>query len=225
MLTTLELLSHLRERIGDPGLDEVPQHELVGFLTSAFDWAAQRWRNVIVTADRSLALAAGVQEYPLPGDLLYVTWAEWNGSKLPAASTFQWERDGTDWRGTAAGNPREFAVQGRKLILWPKPSAGAVETDGFLTFRFVGAAGEPRSAASHFSDADLWVILYHAAVEWLGANPGADELEMKRRQLMLQTAREQLALRLADADARHQEPVEDHYPAFTVKTRRRGAAR
>src|SRR6185437_3777960 len=124
MKSQQELVSRLRVQIGKPSPDQVQNAELLDVLESGLEWAAERWRHVIRTDLLSLELAADQMEYDLPDNVLQLIWLEWNSIRLKPDAVYRWDRDGIDWRGTPAGNPNSYALQGRTIILNPPPDAG-----------------------------------------------------------------------------------------------------
>ena len=52
----------------------------------------------VVTDDNAIGLTADQVEYPLPPEVSWIVWAEWDGTKLEPNSTYGWEREGLGWR-------------------------------------------------------------------------------------------------------------------------------
>lgn len=214
------LRSELRELIGDPSKAEVDDERLQRYLLSAAEWLASELRAFIRTDEQSLALVANQQEYLLPTDVEWLLWIEYNGDRLTPASTNLWVRDSTDWRGETAGTPTEFAVEGRNLILRPKPSAAAIVTDAALSYRYMSSAPSlTASGAPGLSDLDQRLALYEAALEYAGTHPS--EENAARAQFYGQ----QIARLLPAAKARAENRLENYIPEFTVHTSRRGGGR
>lgn len=218
--------SHLRQRIGNPTINDVPNHQLASVLEGVLETLAQRWRSVIRTDEHSLDLAEDQSEYPLPQDFAWLLWVEHNEKKLEPSSTFKWDRDGIDWRHAESATPREYALQGRSIILYPPPDDDAITDDGAMTFRYVATEPEVTdSGVEAFGDADMWVAIWWAAVTWLGLHPGDTPEKMQSRLLVAQAADRELNLMLPDADRRHENPSQEYHRRFKLGGRRWRPAR
>lgn len=219
-MTDTELVSHLRERVGSPSVDTVSERRLREYLASALEWLAGELEFHVRTLPDALSLTAETYEYPLPADCLRVLWLEWNETKLEPGSVASWVRDGRDWRNATAGNPTGYAVEGRQLVLYPPPSSDAVTTDGAVTLSYLATSpGVDASGVPGLTNTDLWCAVYAAAIEYLGNHP-TDE-----NQARLPHCREQLALRLPQARARHADAIRPSHQRVTVWSARQGGAR
>jgi hypothetical protein len=214
------IYSILRRLIGGPSPTETSERDLGEYVASASDWLASELKDQFVTDNFLIALVADQSEYPLPPDVGWVLFAEWNSQRLSPSSHFQWDRNGTSYRTAPSGNLSEFAVYGRSMILNPPPSDTAVTTDGYLTTRCITTAREMTAAGlAGFSDFDARLMLYEAAFEYLVNHP-SDENNARAQAHLAQINR-----LLPAARERARTPIEDQRPQFWPQVRRRGAAR
>lgn len=220
MMDQKRILSEFRNLIGSPDVRTVSADDLRRRYHSQLEWLAGELRYAVRVDERSLGLVASEQDLPLPRDAGQLLWVEYNGTALTPATVAEWVRDGTDWRGATAGTPREYAVQARTLILYPKPSSAAVTTDSLLSFAYIQAAPELQASGTPLlSDQDVWLAIYAAAGEWLGLHPSQENL------IRRQVCETELQKRLPQARMRHQQPVRNHNPRQKFATRRTGTAR
>lgn len=219
-----DLRSSLRHRIGNPpsaGEGSVNNRTLDEFLYRGLEFMAGELDMFVTTATSGITLVADQQEYDLPAGLIEMLWVEHNSVRLTPGSTFAWDRDGTDWRGAESGTPREFALQGRKIIFYPPPDSTAVSDDSTPTFRYLGtAAALTSSGTTGLGDQDQILAVYWAAWQYclLRANDPAFAAMAKANEAALQGA-------LATAKRRYHQMIADYQPEFAVRTRREGAAR
>jgi hypothetical protein len=218
----VQLLTELRELVGNPSYSEVSDRRLRTYLVKGVEWLAEELKYSVTTDAATVTLVAGTQEYTLPNDLSSLIWVEWNTQKLDPASTYQWTRDGLDWRDTS-GNPAQVAVEGRKLVFYPKPDATAVSATPVIALRYIASAPALSSSGTGtpgLSDADQTLVQFYAAALYCAARPS------KENQARQAAFNQQVAVLLPKAISRHQEVFEDHFPSVRVWTRRRsGAAR
>lgn len=219
-MNEVELYSEFRQLIGNPSVDAVAKRQLQSPLQFALDWLASKLKYNIKTDSKFCTLVAEQQEYLLPGDCAWIDWLEWNDIKLTPMSTDLWDTDKTKWRSEDSGLPREFAVQGRNLILRPNPSATAVSTSNSLTLRYIAAADRmERGEFGQLGKMDQHLIALVAAIRWHRTHP-TDTSETT-----LQELKEERDELLRDAADRALNPITDYNPTLRVFTMRRGAAR
>lgn len=219
----MNLYYHVRNLIGNPGVRETSDRQLDPFLRSAFDWLCVELDARVVTADNPIDLSAGTYRYPLPEDFLLMLWVEWNERRLVEGSLREWVRDGVDWRNQDNGEPAVYAIEGRELYLKPPPSSTAITTSGTLDLSYIGASdGIIGESMPGMSTADLWVGVYAAARDWLGANPGSTPEEMAAHAARRQNCEAQLAVRLPAAKARHADAIQPQYQRIKVWSSRTG---
>jgi hypothetical protein len=219
-MTEVELYSDLRELIGNPSVNEVSNRQLRKYLTPALEWLADQLKYAVVTDDNAIALTAGQLEYPLPPEVSWIVWVEWDGNKLEPATTQGWERDGLDWRDAASASPTGFAIEGRNLILNPPPASTDVTTDPTLSIRYISSTpGLKPGEQPGLSKLDQQILVLKAASRYLGFHPTPENAQR------LGYAEREIAELMRGALARAHNPMEDFAPRFFVKTRRRGGAR
>jgi hypothetical protein len=218
-----EILANVREQCGKLTLDQVSDADLHRQVKRAFNWAADRWQSLFATQDYGVLLVEDQFRYPLPPNFLHLVLVEHNNERLTPASVHQWQRDGVDYRNATSGTPRQFAVQGRQLLLYPPPSDDAITDDGFVALNYVRSL--VGAELPDWADLDLDVVEYKAAVYWLGVNPGRDEPTQKARGVLLQTNQAFLEERLIQADRRQANAIQDFNPGSAVWSRRSGGAR
>lgn len=219
-MTQREILSEMRRLVGNPDVTTTSDRDLIPYLASAADWFVAETKNLYRTDTTALLLVADQQEYALTDDIGWILFCEWDDKRLTPSSHHTWDRQGTDYRAAASGNPSEFAVYDRFLILHPPPSSTAVTTDSYLTIRSIVTAG-PLTAGGFrgIADFDLRLVLYEAAYEYLALHPSEQSGAMAQFclgqiQRLLPAAKERAAL-----------PIEDHRPRFYIPNTRQGAAR
>jgi len=220
----LEALSALRTRIADPSPDDVTDRELTLFLLPALETLAGSLGYVIVNAETAFSLEAGTYRYDLPDDCDRLLWVEWSGNRLTPSSMSKWVRDGRNWRTAAAAVPTEYAVEARTLVLFPPPSAATVGQSQFLPVSYIAfAAGS--APGEGLADADWWVAIYKAAIDWWGQHPGTDQVGLARSQAMLAGNKERYQEAFLLAVQRGERPIESRVQRFRVGPRRKGYSR
>lgn len=214
-----ELYAELRERIGNPEPNEVSNRQLDSYLGFALQWLAGKLKHII--RDSDIALQADVYDYPLAENVLWVDWITWNGTKLTPNSVDGWDRDGTDWRTATSAQPSEFAIQGRRIVLYPPPSSTAITTAGILRMRTMGCGERPtdHSGPPGLSQADQLLIVYRGGIDWCRSHPSE---ENNARKIGFA---EMIAEELPDAIKRHDNPIDDFRPEFEPHISRLGPAR
>lgn len=212
--------SDLRQLIGSPGPNETTDAFLEPYVEGALEWLCAELRYRVVTETQAIGLVASQIDYPLPDDVMTLIRVEWNGNRLPPSSVFSWDRVSTNWPEETAGNPKEYALLGRRLYLLPPPSSSAVSTDGFLTLRyFAGPAGIGANGPFELDPVARRLALWEAALEYCISHP-SDENQARAGAYGAQITR-----LLPGARDRATLPAEDFRPRIFVSTGRRGAAR
>jgi len=215
-----ELLSELRERIGNPNVNEVSNPQLERYLASALSWLASELDYVVRTETQMIQVTAEQQEYPLPGDFMSMIFVEWDGNRVLPTSTYSMDRDGTLWRGATGANLAQYAIQGRKLILQPPPSSGAVTADSLLTLRYIAdSPGVQVSGTPDLSDTDQRLALWEAAYQYLIVHP-SETNAARAHSCAVQVQR-----LLPNAKRRATLPIQDFSPSFRFRSPRQGVAR
>ena len=195
--------------------------ELDSHILPALNWVAIQLKYAVVT-ENNIILTAGIREFPIPKDLGWVVFVEWNTQRLQPSSTYRWDREGTDWRNAAPGNPTEFAlvVGGRNITLFPPPSSAAIAIDPSITIRYISSAPKLESDGTpQLGDLDQELVLYRAAIRYLRAHP--NDVNMARVQGYL----DEIADILPAAKRRAENPIEDFFPHFHVHSSRMRGAR
>lgn len=214
-----DFFKHLRERIGNPDPQQVNNKQLLSYTGLALEWVAAELK-LHIKEERRIALVASERNYRLPQDCAWPIWVSWNGDKLTPSSTYRWDRDGTDWRGTTTTDTLgEFAVQGRQIILPRPPSATAITTDAFMVLRYIAGLAPTDDELAEMSDLDVWCGIIKAAMGYLTSHPTE---ENKERVLEY---KEELDELLLTAKRRNFLAIDDYAPSFRPYTERRGAAR
>lgn len=211
-----ELYAELRRHIGNPDVDAVADRELQRYLVSGLNWLADELQFAVRTEPRAVALSADAGDYPLPPDCRQLVWAEWNNRRLEPASTQRWERDGTHYRQAASGNPTEYAVWGRTLVLYPPPSSAAITTSAFVALRYFAQPELNAGGVLDLGEADCHLAVLQAAVEWAALHAEQPDSAIRLEPLM--ALRDE---RLQAARTRAQVPTVDYEPDIRPWTRRR----
>lgn len=207
------LLGHVRERIGAPNKGDLSDDRLRGYVADGAERLATELESFIKTDELSVALVANQNEYAVPSDLLTILWVEHNNLRLDEIGINAEDRDGTNWRNQTASTPTSYAMQGRKLILVPKPSAAAVSTDGFLSIRYIASAPTITAAGPPtWSDADQWLLIYLTALTFCEVNPSQEnQARIPRYEL-------QVAGRLDEARGRWQNMTRFYHARLRPET-------
>jgi hypothetical protein len=208
----------------NPSPEEVSDRLLDSCLADALSWLASELKYDIRTNEQ-IGLTAGQFEYPLPQDLSHVIWIEWNGKVLDPTSTYLVNATGGSWREQDANATlSEYAIQGRKLILLPPPSAAAITTDPYLSWRYIASGGEMgESGVPGLSDLDLQIARYQAACNWLTDHITAENLTVFQAKIAAYT--EMIARLLPNAKRRNNSPDVTYFPSWRLDHGRDGAAR
>lgn len=137
---------------------------------------------------QTITLVAGTQEYSDLTDVVLVEWVEWNGRALTKADANQWRKSDPHesmWRSETAGEPREWAHEGQRLLLRPTPSAEALVTASTMTVR---AITQPPSITTYgpeqLSLQDDRVPVYWGVYEWCAAHPDTELAVHRCQQFM-----------------------------------------
>lgn len=220
-----DLRSSLRYRIGNPPRDgegAVNDRTLDEFLYRGLEWLAGEFGFSITTSTTGITLVAGTQEYTLPADCAEIIWVEHNTKRLTPKSTFQWDREGNDWRDVTDGTPTEFAVEGRKIIFSPAPDATAVSDDSTPDFRyFATAPALSSSGIDRLGDQEHILAVYWAGWQYSLLHASEDPAFNSRAK-----ANEAALMQgVAQAQRRWHERIADYRPTYGVRTRRQGGAR
>jgi hypothetical protein len=177
----LEIISNFRNRIGEPTTREYSDVSLQSTLAPTLMWLAGELGYNIVPS-LTIPLTADDYTVALPADEEFLIWVEHNGKRLSPSSVNRWVRDGVMYRQDASATPRSYAVEGRKLLLNPPPDSGAVAADANLTLSYIAQAEElGPDGVSGLTDADLWVAIHRASVDWLGLHSGKTKEEIAQR--------------------------------------------
>lgn len=219
-MNRLEIYSSLRELIGNPDVNDVTNKQLDAMIVPALEWLAVKLEYAIYT-DSSFQLRADVSEYTLPQDFGILVFAEWNSLRLIPASVYEWQRSGTDYRNAdSVSSLREFAIRGRKLILFPPPSSTAITTDPFMTIQYIGSAPMMDSSGTpQLSNLDQELLVLRAGVRYCRTHP-SDENLVKIREYSLEI--DEL---LPAARKRAQNAIAEYQPTLEIEIDRYRGAR
>lgn len=216
-----EMHAVFRQLTGNPPERDVSRRTIQRHLQNGVNWVASELEIPKRTDTTTFALVADQFEgYLLPSEALQVQEVMWNGRHVDYTSIEEWRRDRVAWRTATSGDPREVAVDGREMIVYPPPSAGAISTDANLVVRYLSSTflitdgGVPG-----FGDADVLLAIYAAAQEWLSFN----NMDGSKTNLIAQVEKF-IAMRLPTAKARYARMLDDYQPG-TVAPARTSAAR
>lgn len=171
LLGDSDYYAEIRELVGAPALNLVPDRTLQKYAIAGLEWMADQFRIYLKTG--TVALVASTREYTLPVDFLQLVSLTWHYNYLTPGSVAGWARDQESWENTtAAATLSEYALLGRSLILKPPPSAAAVATASTLSLRYLSSQqGLTTSGAAGLSEADQRIGVYHAAREYCASHP------------------------------------------------------
>lgn len=121
--------------------------------------------------DSDITLVAGTQEYALPTDYVHEVFAYWNTLQLKKADVEQWIADNESFQ-AQSGAPREYAIYGAKIIIFPVPDANSVAADATVTLRHIATPPDfASSGPSGLLTQDHEVPIYAAVALWSMAHP------------------------------------------------------
>lgn len=219
-MTENDALSFLRQLLGDPVPGSVSNRQLTPWLADALDRLARELKYSLTEDQHSLTLEADEQEYPLPTDVQQLMWIRYAGIKLKPSTTYEWDRDGLNWKEAVAGIPSEYAYEGRKVIFDCPLSAGAISSYPRATVKYVSTShGITLANMPGLPDADARLACRLAALQFCYARPTAENAARA------QALGAVIGMDMEEAQRRHAQPVEDLQPKLGVATSRRGAAR
>ncbi len=215
---TLDVLrGEFRELIGNPRVSELSVRQIDSYLIGSLVWLAEELEFDIQT-EEIIGLSADQVEVPLPPDLLFLLWVEYNETRLDAISYSELDRE--NWRIQESGTPARYAVLGRRLILNPPPDSTAITADETLSWRYIGSGARLTAQGPQgLSEGDLQLLRYDAALAWLSSHPS----EENNAKGLAYTAR--VNRFLPAARKRWQQPVPTHSPQIVTENTGRGAAR
>lgn len=167
----LELLGQVREKAGSLSVNDVDNTRLrESYVVPALMLLAGEL-GFNVREETPIGLVASQIEYPLTSDVLSVIWVEWNDRRLEPVSLTSSDRDQTNWRDREAGEPAQWAIQGRKIAILPPPTSAAITSDPVLTLRFLATPGPMGpDGPQGLSELDQWLVIYLAAMMWCETN-------------------------------------------------------
>jgi hypothetical protein len=218
----------LRYLLGGPTVNEVPDRDLDQFIVPSLVWLASELQ-VDVIEDDDILLVADQTEYPLPRNMAWMIWVEYNHYVLKPTSTYAMNLNTTNvstgvanWRSAASGTPTQYAIEGRNLILNPPASKDSIEGNppflvpGIknLRWRWIGSAddGLEVSGTPELSDMDQQLVRYDAAIGYLSAHPTPENAE----RIKAYTA--EIQRRLPSAKQRWAAPLTSFYPSHSPDT-------
>ena len=214
-MTRNELYSELRDLIGNPDPNDVTNKMLESAIVPALERLAVEL-NYNVQTDVQFPLIAETREYQLSDNFSYIVYIEWNDVRLVPSSIYQWEIEGSRYPSVTSSNPREYAVFGRRLILNPPASAGAVSTDGFLAVQYIASSPViDGGGVPGLGNLDMQLVLYYAAIRFLRARPSEENLArisgyMEETAVLLPAARKR-AQNMLESYSPHFNPTIDRY--------------
>jgi hypothetical protein len=183
-------------------------------------WLASELQ-IDVIEDDDILLGVNQIEYPIPRNMAWMIWVEYQGVLLWPTSTYAMNLNTTnlrtgvnDWRSAPPGTPTQYAIEGRNIIFNPPPSAAAIANAPTMRWRWIGSAddGLDVEGTPSLSDMDQQLVRYDAAIGWLSAHPTQDNAA----RIAAYTA--EINRRLPAARKRWQNPQMSYYPVFSPDT-------
>lgn len=218
-MTKPELLAELRDEIGNPDQEVISDRVLTRWLEKGMHWLAGELPFNLTTEEQVLALVADQQTYPVPKGLQRIQWLEYGTSKLTAATTDQWDDEGTAWRDAESGTPTSYAREARELIFNCPVDADSIADYPFARIRGTWTPTLDLAGVERLADSDARCVVLYAAWRFCEANPTDDN---RRRAQSLATVTQNA---LDKAKQRLHQPVEDLQPPMRVHVERNGAYR
>jgi hypothetical protein len=219
-MTDFEMLAFTRRLIGSPDVNDVSDRNLQPDLITAMEWLSAEL-GYLIREENLVTLVAEQVTYPLPSDLLSIIWLSYNNNKIVPASTWAWDRDGTNWRAPTSGTPSTFAIQGRELFLNPTPTAALVTANPVLRLRYIATPTRiERGGPVGLGELDSRIACYQAAALWCMSHPQDPANAQRKADYEAWVLGE-----LPKAKQRAHNPIEDFYPGFRPRVGRLGAAR
>jgi hypothetical protein len=216
------MFADVRRKIGGKTKNEVADAVLDDYLNGALEWLAAQLHYRIETDTTTLLLVEDQQEYDVPTGLIEVIFLEWDDTRLAPSSVYAWDRTGTTWRGAASGAPREFAVQGRKIVLNPPPDSDSIDTEDTLVLRgvFLPASINALTAGpTQVAPLDGRLVCWKAAQQWLKVNASQENYARA------QAYQSEIDPLLKAARKNAQAMIRDYRPRWRWRSYRQGAAR
>ncbi len=172
-MTEAELLKQIRSFLGEVHEQKISDRALAHFTLASLHWFNTEVGGHTTENDTAaITLVAGTSVYALPTDCLEILRVEWNTDQLKPDKLEDWHRDGLDWVNDTASTPTAFAVKGRNIYVYPKPSAGAVSTDSSLTLLFKSCSIEASGGVlPGLTTPDGLIVAAYAARAYCIANP------------------------------------------------------
>ncbi len=127
----------------------------------------------------SITLVAGTQEYALPAACNQLIFVTWRGQELKKSSVDQWRSQGEPWQ-QQTGEPREWAMYGEKLVIFPTPTTEAVAADPNPVLRYgsnppdIGTSGPEQLRAQ-----DYPIPVYHGVALWSASYPDSGSAQLR----------------------------------------------
>jgi hypothetical protein len=217
-MTLAQLYAGIYDLIGT-NIREVPPGDLDGFILSSLSWLASELKFDIRT-EENIGIEADQRELILPSDFGWLLWLEWNGTRLDPVSLSAGNRDGDNWHTLDSGTLREYAIQGRRLVLLPPADSDSIDTSATLSWRYIAIPTSlSPSGIPGLSEADQQLVRFDSAIQWLGAHPS----EVSAAKIQAYTA--EINRRLPAAKRRAEAPIESYAASFVPFHGRQGGAR
>lgn len=178
-MTEQDIVSQVRELVGNPSKEETADTRLLRHIVASFEWFSHLMKHNLVTDTDVIQLVSGQKEYFLPPDLMRLILVEHNTLRLVAKTTYQWDREGSDWRNAQpSGTLLEYSVQGRNLIFFPPPSSAAITAAPAPVIRYFASPVPngvlPKGGIPTLGDSDYWLVIYKASIRYLMSHPSEE---------------------------------------------------
>lgn len=171
------LLVDMRDKLGTPSVDDISNRSLAPFLRSAARWMASELDLPVKTSDRFLGLADDVYRYALPPDVAEILWVYSGTLFLNPMTTTSWVNDGIDYTSSTSGTPREFAIDGRELLLYPAPESDFVDDYPWLKAQYIVLPQDTADGYSFLPAGAEDALTYQAAAEYLIAHAQGESMQ------------------------------------------------
>ena len=166
------MISLWREYVNEKNTTSVPDATVIFYLDGGQEATNRRLGWYRKTSTNGITLVNDTQEYSAFADQVRIVWVEHAGVVLRPGNLHTWENDGVHWRSVSAGIPREWAVDGDKIVFYPKPNAEAVAAAANPVVRYVATPPTlPSGGPAELGSQDHRLIVYHAVREWSSCHP------------------------------------------------------
>ncbi len=167
------------ELVGEKDTDVVPFTVCDMYLQRGLEELNRLVRYHYTDDATAITLVAATQEYALPAACNQLVFVTWRGQELKKSSVDQWRSQGEPWQ-QQSGEPREWAMYGEKLVIFPTPTVEAVAADPNPVLRYgsnppdIGTAGPEQ-----LREQDYPIPVYHGVALWSASYPDSAAAQMR----------------------------------------------